>query len=169
MNGHSGPWLSVDQSLVALLHHSSDHSVQCSVIRLSDKRKWKIVSPEVKSSQFQFVYISSVSWTANNTLSLTWLDSSQTTIFYTLCLPPSEASNSYECNIVSRSNYLSTMLAIILLQVGADGSYYNREESNGWVESHGPPLYNSRADRMAAIIPTNQGQAGYFPHLVIFR
>ena len=102
MNGHSGPWLSPDQSLVALLHHSSDHSVQCSVIRLADKRKWQIISPDVKSSQ-AFFYISSVSWATSSTLSLTWLDRSQTTIFYTLCLPPSPASNSnsYECNIVS--------------------------------------------------------------------
>ena len=60
-------------------------------------------------------------------------------------------------------------MAIILIKVGADGSYYNREESNGWVENYGPALFNSGADRMAAIIPTNQGEAGYFPHLVVFR
>ena len=100
MNGHSGPWLSPDQSLLALLLHSGDHSVQCRVIRLADKRKWKIISPDVKSSQ-AFVYISSVSWATASTLSLTWLDRSQTTIFYTLCRPPSPASSSYECNIVS--------------------------------------------------------------------
>ena len=111
MNGHSGPWLSPDQSLVALLHHSSDHSVQCSVIRLADKRKWKIISPDVKSSE-AFFYISSVSWPTSSTLSLTWLDRSQTTIFYTLCLPPSQASTSYECNIVSSSNYGGTLYNI---------------------------------------------------------
>ena len=108
MNGHSGPWLSPDQSLVALLHHSSEHSVQCSVIRLTDKRKWKIISPDVKSSE-AFFYISSVTWATSNTLSLTWMDRSQTTIFYTLCVPPSEASNSYKCNIVSGSHYLKTL------------------------------------------------------------
>ena len=107
MSGHSGPWISPEQSLMAyLLYHNN--STECFVLSLTDRTKWKIIPPDVKSSE-AFFYISSVTWATSNTLSLTWMDRSQTTIFYTLCVPPSEASNSYNCNIVSGSNYLSTM------------------------------------------------------------
>ena len=165
MGGHSGPWISPDQSLMAyLLYHNN--STECFVLSLTDRTKWKIIPPDVKSSE-AFFYISSVTWASSNTLSLVWLDLSQTSIFYTLCAPNSAASNSYKCNIVSSFNYLSLQL-IILIKVGADGSYYN-QESNGWVDNYGPPLFNSRADRLATILPTSQGEEGHFPHLVIFR
>ena len=108
MNGHSGPWISPNQSLVAFLLFSPDHSVQCQVRALEDNRKWRLFPPDAKSSE-AFFYISSVSWATSDTLSVVWIDRTQTSIFYTLCIPNSQSSNSYKCNIVSTSNYLSTI------------------------------------------------------------
>ena len=54
-------------------------------------------------------------------------------------------------------------------KVGVDGSYYNNYKI-GWTRSSGiTPLVTREGSQLATIISTDQGQAGYFPHIVIFR
>ena len=56
---------------------------------------------------------------------------------------------------------------MILFQVAADVSFHRPKA--GWVQNHGTPLFSEDAARMAVIMSTDQGDMGYFPHLVVFR
>jgi len=106
-------------------------------------KQWRILPPqEVFNSSW---YIGSVTWASESVLSVAWLPRSQTSIYYSLCPPPS-----YQCKTVA-----------------ADVSFHRPKA--GWVQNHGTPVFSEDAARMAVIMSTDQGDMGYFPHLVVFR
>ena len=53
--------------------------------------------------------------------------------------------------------------------MGTDGSYYRRHTA-GWVSHPGQLLVSAAGDRVALVMSSDQGHdAGFFPHLVVFR
>ena len=52
-------------------------------------------------------------------------------------------------------------------KVGIDGSYYNNYNA-GWTRTS-CPQFTRDGSKLATVISTDQGDLGYFPHIVIFR
>ena len=53
-------------------------------------------------------------------------------------------------------------------QVGIIGRHFSRSGS-GWVIPASRLLFSEDGTRMASVMSTDQGEAGLFPHVVIFR
>ena len=121
-------------------------------------------------------YIGSVTWATESVLSVAWLPRSQTSIYYSLCPPPL-----YHCKTVSGIMYKTCKKIIkcmaykwsakssesVWFQIAADVSFHR--PNRGWVQNHGTPIFSEDASKMAVILSTDQGEHGYFPHLVVFR
>ena len=120
--------------------------VSALVTRLADNKTWTVIRPRL--SQSSPVFISSLAWASEDLLLISWLDSTQRSLLLTLC---SESSGEFwDCQIA-----------------GTDGSYYGAGQ--GWLQNYGPPLLSEDRTRLLTILPTSQGTAGYWPHIVLFR
>ena len=139
----------------------------CKLYRLPKQINLKIVSVYSHHNLLKVCirscYIGSVTWASPTILSVSWLTRSQTSLYYSLCPPPL-----YQCNTVSIITTLPCYYPpMSATQIAVDTSY-NRP-GQGWVENHGAPFFSQDGTRMAVIMSTDQGEAGYFPHLVVFR